>query len=105
MGWGWYLQVDFQLFILGVALLYLYSIKKIIMYSTLIVLSIISSIYVFVQAQITNSKIYADIEEFIANQSVSWFSDVYITPYGRCVPYLMGLALGCMYMEYRSNIC
>jgi len=62
MGWGWYLQVDFQLFILGVLLLYLYSIKKTIMYATLLTLSMLSSIYVFVIAQISNYKISADIE-------------------------------------------
>ena len=29
LGWGWYLQVDFQLFIIGVLLIYLYSKNKI----------------------------------------------------------------------------
>jgi hypothetical protein len=28
LGWGWYLQIDFQLFVVGVFLIYVYSWKK-----------------------------------------------------------------------------
>lgn len=34
--------------------------------------------------------------------SPDFYSDVYIKPYGRCVPYLMGLLLGVLYMEFKG---
>lgn len=47
IGWGWYLQVDFQLFCLGVLLLYVYSKQRTAFFLTVIFMGIGSSIFVF----------------------------------------------------------
>jgi peptidoglycan/LPS O-acetylase OafA/YrhL len=63
LGWGWYLQVDFQLFVFGVFLLYLYSIKKVAMYSTITVIGILSTIFVFVYVQKNQYFVTADLSD------------------------------------------
>jgi len=103
MGWIWYLQVDFQLFVIGVFFLYLYSINKVAMYITNTVMSLLSSIFIFVYVQINEYFVPADISEQSSDVNFTYY--IYNSPYGRCVPYLMGLALGVMYMEYRSKLC
>ena len=102
MGWGWYLQVDFQLLICGVLLLYLYSKHKKAFLPVTTCLSVSSSAYVFYYVQTHNVKIYADISE-IVNNDPNFFDDLYVKPYGRCAPYFMGLILGVLFMEYRSK--
>ena len=100
--WGWYLQVDFQLFILGVILLYIYSKSKKIFLSATIGLSVLSLAFIFIYCQSNNVKIYADIGE-LTNSGGDFFDDVYVKPYGRCFPYFMGLIFGVFFMEYRSK--
>ena len=101
LGWGWYLQVDFQLFICGVFLLYLYTKNKTAFLITCLTLAIGSSIFVFVITFIYEMKTYADIANL--GDTTNWMFMIYVKPYGRCVPYLMGLVFGVFYMEYRSN--
>jgi len=103
MGWIWYLQVDFQLLVIGVFLLYLYSINKGAMYITNIVMSLLSSIFIFVYVQINEYFVTADISEQSSDINFTYY--IYNSPYSRCVSYLMGLAFGVMYMEYRSKLC
>ena len=102
MDWGWYLQVDFQLFIVGIFLLYLYSFQKVAFHITTAVVSVLSTVYVFVYTYIEGFKIDADLAES-ADPNSFFFRDIYASPFGRCVPYLMGLVLGVLFMEYRSN--
>ena len=102
LGWGWYLQVDFQLFLIGVILLYLYSIKNTVFHISAISFIILSTAYVFIYCQVYDVKLYTDLSE-LSDSSNDFFADVYITPYGRGVSYLMGLILGVLFMEYRSN--
>lgn len=45
LGWGWYLQVDFQLFLLSLLLLYLYQRSKVTMIITATVASLASTMY------------------------------------------------------------
>lgn len=102
LGWGWYLQVDFQLFLVGVILLYLYSIKDVIFHISAVSFIILSTAYVFIFCQVYDVKLYTDLSELSNSSSDKFFADVYITPYGRGVSYLMGLIFGVLFMEYRS---
>ena len=54
-------MVDFQLFVAGVVLLYLYSIRKIIMYATVTAVSLFSTIFVFVYTHNNHGVVTADI--------------------------------------------
>ena len=103
LGWGWYLQVDFQLFILGIIFMYLYSIKDVIFHVSSVVFCILSSVYVFVYCQVKGVALYADLSQTTNDVQTDFFADVYITPYGRGVSYVMGLVFGVLFMEYRSK--
>ena len=67
LGWGWYLQVDFQLFVASIFLVYFYSKSKKGFFSIISVLSILSTIYVFVYTMATNYTIYTDINALSEN--------------------------------------
>ena len=101
MGWGWYLQVDFQLFIASVFLLQLYSYRKKVFLVLVGLLCVASTIFVFIFTINYNVKIYSDIAEF--GDTTAWMLGVYIKPWGRCVPYFMGLVFGVLFMEFRSK--
>lgn len=61
MGWGWYLQVDFQLFVVGVFLLYLYSKAKKISLLTFLLFAISSTLYIFIFTFVKDIKIMTDL--------------------------------------------
>ena len=96
LGWGWYLQVDFQLFVCGVFLLYLYSWRKQAFLIIVLLLGLLSSVFVYIITKMYDMKMYADISHL--GDTTKWMFWVYIKPYGRCVPYLMGLVFGAYFM-------
>lgn len=100
LSWGWYLQVDFQLFLLGLLLLYCYSSKKRVFYVLGLLLAAASSVFNFVYTQVNSITIFLDLTSH--SNYVNYMHDVYVKPYGRCLPYLMGLLLGVLYMEYKN---
>lgn len=100
MGWGWYLQNDMQIFIVSMIFLFLYSQHKFASKISLLVLSAMSLILNFIEVQVngyiqvTHPKDFAKWGEY--------FPDIYIKPWTRCPPYLIGLFFGMQYMEYLS---
>lgn len=99
LDWGWYLQVDFQLFIVCVFLLYFYSKKKVAYYISCGVLVLGSTIANMIVTYTEKVRVITDIDALIAFQQFTY--DLYIKPYGRCTPYILGLMLGVLFMEYR----
>jgi hypothetical protein len=67
MGWGWYLQVDFQLFLCGLLLLYCYSRSKPAFYFATLLLALGSSIFVLIYTLDEEVRIYADVEAAATN--------------------------------------
>jgi hypothetical protein len=100
MGWGWYLQNDMQIFIFSMIFLFLYSQNKLACKLSLILLSIGSLILNFAEVQksgyiqVTHPKDFAKWGEY--------FPNIYIKPWTRCPPYLIGLFFGVQYMEYMA---
>lgn len=101
LSWGWYLQVDFQLFILGLLLLTCYSWRKKIFYSLLILLAVGSSVYTFLYTQLNDITIFLDLTS--SSNYVEYMHDVYIKPYGRCLPYFMGLLFGILFSQHAHH--
>lgn len=64
-------------------------------------MSILSLIFNFVFTYKEKIRIFTDLDAFVNFED--FMVNLYIKPYGRCVPYLMGLVLGVLYMEYRSK--
>ena len=101
MAWGWYLQVDFQLFVIGVLLTYLYAKKKWVFGVVAGMLAVGCLVFNFVWTFSYDMRIFTDIQAFINFQI--FMMNLYIKPYARLIPYLMGFVLGIMFMSYRSN--
>ncbi len=98
MGWGWYLQNDMQIFIASIPLLFLYYKSRKVTFGIIGVLIVLSLVYNFVEAQVNQFVTVAHRPDF-AKWS-TYFPNVYIKPWTRCPPYLYGLALGLLYMEF-----
>lgn len=100
LGWGWYLQVDFQLFIIGLILLYVYSKSKKIFLITSIILCTLSVIFNFVYSYHLDLRLFTDLEAFINFEDFMLY--LYMKPYGRWTPYIIGLIAGVYYMQFKS---
>jgi hypothetical protein len=98
MGWGWYLQNDMQIFIVSMIFLFAYSKQKLGCKVSLLVFSFLSLLLNFIEVQsneyiqVTHPKDFAKWGEY--------FPNIYIKPWTRCPPYLIGLFFGIQYMEY-----
>lgn len=60
-----------------------------------------SMVFQFVYIQTSGITIFTDLSS--QTDFRNFMHDVYIKPYGRCVPYLMGLLLGAYFMKFREN--
>lgn len=101
LGWGWYIQVDFQLFVVGVMLLYLYTKKKWAFYLVNVLMALASTAYHFIYTYLNQIRIITDRSP--CPKMGDYMVEVYNQPHGRCVPYLIGLVVGVLYMEYKSS--
>lgn len=101
LGWGWYLQVDFQLFLISLLLLYLYQRSKVAMIIIATAASLASTIYNVIYTYNLGLPLFTDPSAFAHFQD--FMLDIYMKPWGRCTPYFMGLILGVLFMEYRSK--
>ena len=92
--------MDFQLFILGLLLLYVYSKSKKIFLAVSIVLCILSVIFNFVYSYHLDLRLFTDLEAFANFED--YMLNLYMKPYGRWTPYIVGLITGVYYMEFKS---
>ena len=98
MAWGWYLQNDMQIFIVSIPILYLYNQRKKFAYILIWVIVGLSLIYNFIEVQRNSYVTVAHRADFA--KWATYFLDVYTKPWTRCPPYLYGLTLGLLYMEW-----
>ena len=103
MGWGWYLQVDFQLFLMGLLLLFLYRSYPKVSVATTWLLTVASLVYNLIYTYHYHVHIANDMEGPNENNG-KYFHDIYVQAWGRCPPYFIGLLFGIAYMNYRSTI-
>ena len=102
LGWGWYLQVDFQLFIAGVVLLSIYNRYPRVMLGLCGVLGVGGMTYMAYWTYRDEIHLFIDLNHPSKNQS-KFLESTYTNPLARCPPYLMGLVFGIFYMQFRSN--
>lgn len=98
MGWGWYLQNDMQIFVFSLVFIFVYTKNRIagyIMMIAMICVGISLNIYEVVRRDI---KQVTHLIDFI--KWGEYFTYIYIKPWIRCPPYLLGLVLGLLHMEY-----
>jgi hypothetical protein len=100
LGWGWYLQNDMQVFIICMLFLFVFSLNKKIANAVIWTTIVCSLIYNFVEVEINE---YVQITHLIDFKKWGvYFPDIYIKPWTRCPPYLLGLFFGIQYMDYLS---
>lgn len=96
LGWGWYLQNDMQIFVFSMLYIYLYTRNRKAGYIALSVTILISLSLNIYEAQVNE---YVQVTHLIDFRKWSrYFPDVYIKPWTRCPPYLMGLIFGLLHM-------
>jgi|JI9StandDraft_2_1071091.scaffolds.fasta_scaffold221741_3 cytochrome c biogenesis protein CcdA len=98
MPWGWYLQNDMQIFIFSMIFIVIYSKHRIAGYiciGGMICLGLGLNIYEVIHREI---KQVTHLIDFVKWQE--YFTNIYIKPWIRCPPYLLGLFLGLLHMEY-----
>ncbi len=100
LGWGWYLQNDMQIFIVSVGYLFLYGKNKLAGKALMVMTIVLSLAYNIYEAQINDYVQVTHLADF-----AKWglyFPNIYIKPWTRCPPYLMGLLFGIAYMEWKQ---
>ena len=94
MPWTWYISCDFQMYLLVPILAIVYKKNKMIGYGLtgfLVVLGLILLTALNAGSSYTGANPYLDTK---------FFSDIYIKPWTRAVPYYMGVGLGASFYFY-----
>jgi hypothetical protein len=98
MAWGWYLQNDMQIFVFSLIFIFAYSKNRLIGYSMLIAMMIVGlglNIYLVQDKEIHHVTHLIDFRKWN-----DYFTNIYIKPWIRCPPYIFGLIVGLLHMEY-----
>lgn len=99
--WGWYLQVDFQIFLLCLLLLLIYSYNKKIAITVGSLLIVSSWVFNIIYSQNHEVHLFTNVAAFL--NFLDYFAQIYIKPYGRWSPYILGLFFGILYTEYKAS--
>ena len=99
LGHLWYLANDMQFFILTPPILFFYCRRRWASYLALGLLTIASVITVAVLTHKYNLP-----SGGMVGTNLDIYSDkIYIKPWGRILPYIMGIVLGIMYFEFKNQ--
>lgn len=93
--WGWYLQVDFQMFLVCLLLLGVYSYHKKASFVFGGLLIVGSWTYNLIYTQVHAQKVFIDLKSLTA--FIGYFQDIYVKPWARWSPYILGVFLGLTY--------
>ena len=100
LDWGWYLQNDMQIFIYCIFTLMIFSYNqkagKVMIWGSII----ISTVYTFVMCQVNGYIQISHIEDL--EHLDGQINNIYMMPWCRCPPYLLGLLLGMEYDKFNS---
>ncbi|KAM3134927.1 hypothetical protein pb186bvf_012927 [Paramecium bursaria] len=98
--WGWYLTNDFQMFLVSLIPLYLYSKVSPFVGKLSIGLLIVITQFLSIYVSIYYNFAVPGVSMLINSQN---FMDYYFKSYCRAPPYYIGLLLGIMYREYKQT--
>lgn len=102
MGWGWYLQNDMQLFGLSMGLLFMYSFKPLASKICIVVITLGSLIFTYSYTFRNGTYVLSHLSDF--GRWGTYMVDVYLKPWARCPPYIVGLYFGMIYHEYLEEV-
>ena len=96
--WGWYLQNDMQIFVFSLIFIIIYMKHRVAGYICILAMMCLGlslNIYEVIDREI---KQVTHLIDFVKWQD--YFTNIYIKPWIRCPPYLLGLTFGLLHMEY-----
>ena len=98
MSWGWYLQVDMQLFLYSLFLLMIFQKNKLCGYISIYASTI--AVFAYSMQQTYDNSIH-NITHFSDFPNYTYYQEnIYEKPYGRGPTYFYGLFLGIMYDQF-----
>lgn len=98
MAWGWYLQNDMQIFVFSLLFIFVYTKNRIAGYATMIAMICVGVSLNIEEVIRRDIKQVTHLIDFV--KWGEYFTNIYIKPWIRCPPYLLGLVLGLLHMEY-----
>lgn len=98
MPWAWYLSNDVQLFVLCIGLLFIYTRWPKIAMGISLALIVGSITFNFVVSQKEGYFVIAHVYDLFKWND--YFMKMYIKPWSRCPPYILGLFLGIEYYKF-----
>ena len=98
MAWGWYLQNDMQIFVFSLFFIFLYMKNRLAGYASLIAMICVGLFFNFYGVDERDILHVTHLRDFIKWNE--YFINVYIKPWIRCPPYILGLVFGLLHMEY-----
>lgn len=98
MAWGWYLQNDMQIFVFCLIFVLIYTKNRIAGYVTMIAMIIVGTSINVEEVIRREIKHVTHLIDFVKWNE--YFTNIYIKPWIRCSPYILGLIFGLLHMEY-----
>jgi len=96
--WGWYLQNDMQIFVFSMLFIMIYMKNRIAGYISIgLMMSLGLGLNIY-EVIVRDIHHVTHLIDFVKWQD--YFVNIYIKPWIRCPPYLLGLTLGLLHMEY-----
>lgn len=106
MPWAWYLQIDMQLFILSIGLLWLYlKVNRRVCYLLMMAIVISGMSFCFSVCYKNNYHVIGgfDVDGMLNPNEANSYLDIYNKPWSRTGPYLIGLMTGLYYAESKRK--
>lgn len=104
MVWGWYIQIDMQLFIASLFLLWLYAeVNKKVFAGATGAIMVAGIIYCFVRCQTQDYHVIGNLDGANNANTDNYYLDLYNKPWSRTGPYLLGLLMGIYYYNYKER--
>jgi peptidoglycan/LPS O-acetylase OafA/YrhL len=104
MVWGWYIQIDMQLFVVSLMLLWLYAeVNKKVFAGVTVATMIGTIVYCFVRCQTRDYHVIGNLDGANNPNSDKYYLDLYNKPWSRTGPYFLGLCVGIYYYNYTER--
>lgn len=100
-GWGWYLAVDFQLFLITPFVMYAYVKNKKLGWLVAFALFLASCLTAFILVMVNDYRYPIPNPKFAPQPE--FMDKFYYKPYVRASAYLMGIFSGFIYVEWKNN--
>ena len=101
--WAWYIENDMQFFVVSMIFLFIYiHINKKISFALQLLTLLMSILFIFIMFTIKKYHINGSYEDLMVSQMSDFYLKVYVKPYARISPYMLGLIIGIMYYKHKE---